>query len=241
MTQIKSHIPKIRFKEFSWEWEEKKLKSSSTFFSWWTPLTSKKEYYHWDIPFIKSWEIDKYKTQQFISELWLKNSSAKMVNKWDLLYALYWATSWKVWISKINWAINQAVLCINTEENTYFLYTILKSEKESILEKFLQWWQWNLSAEIIKSLKLFFPQLPEQQKIASFLSSVDEKIENIGYNKNLNEYFLNNIWVPGTITLDARGVRSESTLYIIKEVNWDYNSDWDNDYSWKVWEYSIIK
>lgn len=189
MTQTKSHIPKIRFKEFSWEWEEKKLWEVCTSFSWWTPLTSNKEYYNWNIPFIKSWEINKSKTEQFITDLWLNNSSAKLVNKWDLLYALYWATSWQVWISKINWAINQAVLCIKTKENTFFLYTILKNKKDSILEKFLQWWQWNLSADIVKSFKFLFPSLPEQQKIASFLSSVDEKIEKIKEKKkSLEDY-----------------------------------------------------
>lgn len=189
MTQIKAHIPKIRFKEFSWEWEEKKLWEVCTSFSWWTPLTSNKEYYNWNIPFIKSWEINKSKTEQFITDLWLNNSSAKLVNKWDLLYALYWATSWQVWISKINWAINQAVLCIKTKENTFFLYTILKNKKDSILEKFLQWWQWNLSADIVKSFKFLFPSLPEQQKIASFLSSVDEKIGKIKEKKkSLEDY-----------------------------------------------------
>ena len=28
MTQIKSHIPKIRFKEFSWEWENWKIEDN---------------------------------------------------------------------------------------------------------------------------------------------------------------------------------------------------------------------
>lgn len=41
-----------------------------------------------------------------------KNSSVKLVNKWDFLLALYGATSVEVAISKIDEAINQAVLKI---------------------------------------------------------------------------------------------------------------------------------
>ena len=41
-----------------------------------------------------------------------KNSSVKLVNKWDFLLALYSATSVEVAISKIDEAINQAVLKI---------------------------------------------------------------------------------------------------------------------------------
>ncbi len=43
--------------------------------------------------------------------------------KGDLLYALYGATSGAVALSKINGAINQAVLCIRTNENKFFLKT----------------------------------------------------------------------------------------------------------------------
>lgn len=221
----KLKIPKIRFKEFSSEWEEKKLWEVCAFFSWWTPLTSKKEYYNWNIPFIKSWEINKSKTEQFITDLWLNNSSAKLVDKWDLLYALYWATSWQVWISKINWAINQAVLCIKTKENTFFLYTILKNKKHSILEKFLQWWQWNLSADIVKSFKFLFPSLPEQQKIASFLSSVDEKIEKIKEKKkNLEEY---KKWVMQKIF--SQEIR-------FKDENWEEFGEWEEKKLGEIWE-----
>ena len=95
------------------------------------------------------------------------------------MYALYGATSGAVALSKINGAINQAVLCIRTNENKFFLKTWLEKNKERILGTYLQGGQGNLSAQIVKSLKLNLPTKPEQQKIAAFLTAVDNKIEQL--------------------------------------------------------------
>ena len=65
-------------------------------------------------------EISKQFTELKITENALNNSSAKLVEKGDLLYALYGATSGEVAISKINGAINQAVLCIKSKESISF-------------------------------------------------------------------------------------------------------------------------
>jgi type I restriction enzyme, S subunit len=158
------------------EWEESKLGEISSFFSGGTPLTTKNDYYGGEIPFIKSGEISANKTAQFISESGLKNSSAKMVLKGDLLYALYGATSGEVAVSKIEGAVNQAVLCIRSKLDTYFLLSYFLFEKQNILQTYLQGGQGNLSAEIIKSLIVPVPSKLEQTKIANFLTAIDDKI-----------------------------------------------------------------
>ncbi len=121
----------------------------------------------------------------------IKFIQQKLIYKWDILYALYWATSGQVAIAKLDWAINQAVLCIRSETNNYFLYSRLNFQKNNILQTFLQGWQWNLSAEIIKSLKIVVPFFSEQEKIASFLSQIDAKIseyvDEIEQNKEVEE------------------------------------------------------
>jgi len=114
------------------EWEEKTLGELGIFFSGGTPLTSRKDFYNGNIPFIKSGELGLTSTAQTITELGLKKSSAKMVTVGDLLYALYGATSGELAISKIAGAINQAVLCIRTILNTAFLYFYLLFKKQSI-------------------------------------------------------------------------------------------------------------
>ncbi len=175
----------LRFKDENGEefpdWEEKRLGEIGTFFSGGTPLTSKKEYYNGHIPFIKSGEIKSNKTEQFITELGLKNSSAKIVEIGDLIYALYGATSGEVAISKIQGAINQAVLCIRTNELSRFFYHYLYFKKENIIKAYLQGGQGNLSAEIVKSLIIPVPTISEQKKIDSFLSIIDKQIEEVIY------------------------------------------------------------
>ena len=160
------------------DWEEKKIGDICKTFSGGTPSITQSIYYNGDIPFIKSGEIHSSSTEMTITEAGLNNSSAKLVNKGDLLLALYGATSGEVDISKIDGAINQAILCIRSDKlNLCYLKNVLTYEKEKILCKYLQGGQGNLSAEIIKALKFKFPCLEEQQKIANVLSKLDELIE----------------------------------------------------------------
>ncbi len=142
-----------------------------------TPKTSNKNYYGGNIPFIKSGEINNTTTSQCLTEIGIKESSAKKVNKGDLLFALYGATSGEVAISKIDGAINQAVLKIDNNMNKVFQYNYFIKRKSQIIRKYIQGGQGNLSAKIIKNLEFYYPTLNEQEKIANFLSVVDKKIE----------------------------------------------------------------
>ncbi|MDA3838261.1 MAG: restriction endonuclease subunit S [Candidatus Delongbacteria bacterium] len=173
----------IRFKDedgnYYPDWVEKKLGDVCHFFSGGTPTSTNKKYYCGDIPFIKSGEINALATSQFITQEAMDSSSAKLVKKDDLLYALYGATSGTVGISKINGAINQAVLCIRTDESKLFIKEYLQLRKQDIINTFLQGGQGNLSAQIVKKLKINLPCLDEQKKIAEFLTNLDKKIENI--------------------------------------------------------------
>ncbi|MBK6497393.1 MAG: restriction endonuclease subunit S [Saprospiraceae bacterium] len=171
-------IPELRFPEFKndREWEENTIGEVFNSFSGGTPSTSEREYYGGKIPFIRSAEINREKTELFLTEEGLKNSSAKIVNKGDLLVALYGANSGDSAISKINGAINQAILCLQSKYSNAFTYYFLTLKKEWIISKFIQGGQGNLSGDIVKSITVPFPNKEEQQKIASCLSSLDEVI-----------------------------------------------------------------
>jgi type I restriction enzyme S subunit len=181
---------KVRFKEYNGKWVEKTLGDVSKSYSGGTPTTTQKEFYGGNIPFIRSAEINKEETELFLTEKGLKNSSAKLVSKGDVLIALYGANSGDVGISKIDGAINQAILCIKTEFSNSFICQYLSSKKDWIVSRYIQGGQGNLSGEIVKSIIIPFPTKPEQQKIAFCLSHVDalitaqtEKIEQLKLHK----------------------------------------------------------
>lgn len=158
------------------DWEEKRLGEIAKVFSGGTPTSTNRQYYNGCIPFIKSGEIGQTSTEQSINEMALDQSSAKMIKRGDLLMALYGANSGETAISKIDGAINQAILCIQSKHNIVYIFQYLNFSKEYIKSTFLQGGQGNLSAEIIKSLKITLPHLTEQQKIADHLTALDTQI-----------------------------------------------------------------
>jgi len=150
-----------------------------------TPLTTKREYWNGNIPFVKIEDITssgKYltKTNTFISENGLKNSNAWIVPKNSLLLAMYGSLG-EVSINKIPAATNQAILGImpnDTIDIEFLYYWFLYFKKQ--WKKFAKpTTQANLTAEIVKNTKLPLPPLPEQKAIAKILSTVDEAIQKV--------------------------------------------------------------
>ena len=169
--------PTLRFPGYTDDWEQRKLGEIVNSYSRGTPTASNKEYYGGDIPFIRSAEINSDSTELYITQKGLDNSSAKIVEKGTILYAMYGATSGEVGISKINGAINQAILAmIPLEYNGKIIAQYLRKNKESITGKYLQGGQGNLSANIILELPIQLPGLEESNQIANFLESFDNII-----------------------------------------------------------------
>lgn len=172
--------PKIRLKGFCGDWEETTIGDISTSFSGGTPSAGVAKYYGGNIPFIRSGEISETKTQLFITEDGLNSSSARMVEKGTLLYALYGATSGEVSISKINGAINQAILAIYPKKgySPEYISHYLRAKKEKIVSALLQGGQGNLSGALVKGIRLYLPKTFEEQKaITNYLDSIDSLIQ----------------------------------------------------------------
>ena len=170
------NVPDLRFPKFYSPWNKTSFGKITTVFSGGTPSSGIKEFYNGNIPFIRSGEINNDQTELFLSEKGLNNSSAKLVSKGDLLLALYGATSGEIAISKIDGAINQAILCIKSEENIVFLKHLWKSRVKDILKTYLQGGQGNLSAAIFRSINIFIPKLDEQVVLSDFFEKIELRI-----------------------------------------------------------------
>ena len=171
-------IPELRFPGFTDAWEQRKLGDVINSFSGGTPSASNVSYYGGNIPFIRSGEIKSETTELYLTEEGLQDSSAKLVEAGDILYALYGATSGEVAISRINGAINQAILAIRPYPgySSKFLLQWLQLQKESIIEKYIQGGQGNLSGAIVKGLTIDFAQSIEQDKIGTLFDYFDNLI-----------------------------------------------------------------
>ena len=159
-------------------WKHRAVGSVTTSFSGGTPKSSSPIYYSSNgIPFIRSGEIGAEKTELFLSMAGLENSAAKMVFKGDLLYALYGANSGECFISKMDGAINQAILCLRSSTvDIQFLFYLLFDNKERIISTYLQGGQGNLSGELVKKIVFSFPDKSIQKSVSQIILAEDKVI-----------------------------------------------------------------
>ncbi len=181
INQLLHHPENYRVLGYDGDWKTATIGSVTSSFSGGTPTSSNSSYYSdTGIPFIRSGEIGSNKTELYLSDQGFANSAAKMVEQGDLLYALYGANSGECSVSKINGAINQAILCIRSDTvDIRFLNYVLSSMKDWIVATFLQGGQGNLSGAIIKKLKIAYPEKDEQRAIVEIIQSQDAVIDKL--------------------------------------------------------------
>lgn len=174
-----SRVPKLRFKEFSGEWEEKKLGDIATFYnSKRIPLTEsdrKSGIYPY---YGASGIIDYVEDYIFDGEyILLGEDGANIVMRNSRL----------VFLAKGKFWVNNHAHIFQAKESNYFLCEAL--ERVNYVNYNTGTAQPKLNAEVVKKIKLRLPILPEQQKIASFLSAVDSKIDQLTRKKELLEQY----------------------------------------------------
>ena len=148
-----------------------------------TPKSSIKEYYNGNIPFLSINDMTnegKYitYTKKSITEKGLKNSSAWLVPEKSLLYSMYASVGF-VSINNIPLTTSQAIFSIIFKEQVSleFMYYYLTFYKRYIHKYIETGTQGNLNAKLIKNFKIKIPSKEEQEKIANFLTCIDQKIE----------------------------------------------------------------
>ncbi len=176
-------VPVLRFPEFreAGEWEEKQLGNIGKFTGGGTPSKENDSYWKGSIPWISSSDIfedsiHKINISRFITNEALKDSATKMVPKNSILLVS------RVGVGKL--AISQQSLCTSQDftnftpvnDNSTFLAFYLKSYSKILLSFSQGMAIKGFTKEDISKLNLFLPPLPEQQKIAAFLTSIDDLI-----------------------------------------------------------------
>lgn len=166
-------VPKLRFPEFSGEWEEKKLGDRVKI------LSSG-----------KTKERDKGGVYNLYGSTGIIGLTNECLYEGEyILIARVGANAGTV--NKINekCGVSDNTLTLKLKKDTSFSYSFYLLKKYNLNRLVFGSGQPLITGGDLKNLKLNFPSLPEQEKIASFLSSVDEKITILEKKKSLWEKY----------------------------------------------------
>lgn len=197
----KKNTPKLRFPEFTGEWEEKKLgEIAEKVNSGKTPLGGESVYVDKGILFIRSQNVFDNKLSlenaTFITEETNSTMENSIVKSKDILLNITGASLGRSCVVPENFIVgnvNQHVCIIrlNKDNEPYFFQPIFASEKGQNLFKSLQvgGGREGLNFQSIRGITLYQPPLSEQTKIATFLTAVDEKLTKLKKKKTLLEQY----------------------------------------------------
>ena len=195
------NIPSLRFPEFSGEWEMKKLgEVAEKVNSGKTPLGGEDVYVDDGVLFIRSQNVFdntlSYENSTFITEEVNSTMKNSVVKPKDILLNITGASLGRSCVVPEEFDtgnVNQHVCIIRLDKNNepYFFQPIFASEKGQNIFISLQTGSGRegLNFQSIKSITLPVPSLPEQQKIATFLTAVDEKLAQLKKKKTLLEQY----------------------------------------------------
>ncbi|MDX8339740.1 restriction endonuclease subunit S [Draconibacterium sp. IB214405] len=180
------HVPNLRFPEFSKEWDEKSLAQvTSKIGSGKTPKGGEDVYTLEGIPFIRSQNVINdclVMDSTHIPQEVHKNMNGSKVLPHDILLNITGGSIGRSCVVPkdfIEGNVNQHVSIIRlNQDNPKFLQSILSSWRgqKLIFQSMTGSGREGLNFESIKSFKIYFPLIEEQNKVASFLQRIDERI-----------------------------------------------------------------
>lgn len=195
------NIPKLRFPKFQGEWKEKRLGELLEFKN---GINATKEQYGKGVKFINVLDIlnnDFITHDIIIGSVDIDNETVEKnaVRYGDILFQRSSETREEVgtacvYLDKEKTATFGGFVIRGKKIGEYepiFLNKLLKTDlsRNEITSKSGGSTRYNVGQEILFSVSLPFPTLPEQQKIASFLTVVDEKLQALKKKKSLLEQY----------------------------------------------------
>jgi type I restriction enzyme, S subunit len=195
------NIPELRFPGFDGEWKRmcvgdisKKVGSGST------PLGGSKTYQAEGIIFIRSQNVNSdilnLEDVVFISEQTNDKMSGSKVLAEDILLNITGASIGRSCVVPKDFQIgnvNQHVCIIRLRQDysPYFFQPFLSSDRgqKLVFQEQAGGGREGLNFQSIRRFKTHFPSLPEQQKIASFFTAINQKISQLKQKKTLLEQY----------------------------------------------------
>lgn len=196
MTNPSKNTPQLRFPGFEGEWENKKLGEISVGVMY--GMNAAAISFDGENKYLRITDIDE-NTRKFTPNP-LTSPDCKIERKYklkegDIVFTRTGASVGKSYLYDKNdgnlFFAGFLIKFTITNENPYFIFT------ETLRDTYNQWVQLmsmrsgqpGINAEEYKTLSFFLPSLPEQTRIASFLTSVDEKLTQLKKKKDLLEQY----------------------------------------------------
>lgn len=189
-----NQIPLLRFSEFNIEWKNSRLGKLGEFKGGGTPSTNNLDYWRGNIPWVSSSDIEEenvidINVSRFLTKKAIEESATKIIPKGSILFVS------RVGVGKL--AVTKEEICTSqdfanltlVEDDSYFIAYYFLS-KNKLLHQYAQGTSIKgFTTGDLKSIPIKIPSVIEQQKIASFLYSVDKKIESLQKKKALLEEY----------------------------------------------------
>ena len=204
MTKEMKKVPAIRFRDFTDEWEQRKLSDIAKIVGGGTPSTENIDYWDGDIDWYTPAEIGNKifasGSVRKITENGLNNSSAKLLPGKKTVLFTSRAGIGNMAILEHDGATNQGFqsLVCNDDIEPYFIFSmkdIIKEKAERVAagSTFSE-----ISGKKLSMLEFLFPDTIEQKQIGNCFKSVDNLItlhqRKLEQQKNLKKYFLQNMF-----------------------------------------------
>jgi type I restriction enzyme S subunit len=193
-----NNTPTLRFPEFKGDWELKKLGEITSWASGGTPPKDNSSYWDGDIPWISASSMRGIVYSD--SELKITNAGLKKASKLAKKGSLLILVRGSMLFNKIpigivskDVAFNQDVksIVVNDSSTSEFILNWFTAFEPMILNMVTGTGigAGKLDLPDLKALEIQIPTLPEQQKIATFLTAVDKKLQAFKQKKNLLEQY----------------------------------------------------
>ena len=200
--------PRIRFKGFDNDWEQRKVSDVAKIIAGGTPSTKENSYWEpKEIPWLSSGEVHKKYitfTDDMISQIGMNNSSAKMVAKDSVLIALagQGKTRGTVAINRIPLTTNQSIAAMTFNEDfipEFVFYNLENRYDELRRMSSGDGSRGGLNKQLVGDIEIPYTEKEEQERIGSFFESLDNLItlhqNKCDELKKIKKYMLQNMFV----------------------------------------------
>jgi len=182
------NIPKLRFKEFRNEWTYKRLNEIAEINPSNNDLPDR--FIYIDLESVVKGQLLR---ENEIFKIGSPSRAQRLLRKNDILFQMVRPYQMNNLFFEKNgdYVASTGYAQIRTKENSKFIYQYLHLQPfvDNVIERCTGTSYPSINSTDLGSIPLKYPTLPEQQKIATFLSTIDEKIQQLTRKKELLEQY----------------------------------------------------